>query len=58
MAIVLILLGILGWIVDVNNLLVIPSIIYYGLIVVGVAVIIIQLLITLAGFINIKKKFK
>ena len=58
MAIVLILLGILGWIIDANNLLVIPHVIYQGLIVAGVAGIIIQLLVTFAGFIKINKKFK
>lgn len=57
MAIVLIILGVLAWIVDVNSWFIVPEIVYKGLIVGGAAWLVFALLFNVFVTHNITKKF-
>lgn len=57
MAIVLIILGILGWIVDVNSWFIVPEIVYKGLIIGGAVWLVIALLCHILVTNEISKRF-
>ena len=57
MGILLIILGAIGWIISANNLLVIPTVLYVGCMVVGAVIVLIQVGVYLKTAHTVKKTF-